>query len=134
MTRDETLSDAEVETGPLLDPAAFVRLREWGGDGLLKKMIELFTQNSPIRMDQIRKGVAEGDPDLVEGGAHSLKSSCGNLGAESVRLLAARMETLGEEKRLEEARELLPELERQFDETLKALIRARDRGTPKGTE
>ncbi len=113
--------------GPLLDPAAFVRLREWGGDELLRKMIELFIQNTPARMEQIRSGVAGEDADLIEGGAHSLKSSCGNLGAEQTRALAERMEIFGEESRVDEARSLLPELEATYEATLQALIQARDR-------
>ncbi|TVP57089.1 MAG: Hpt domain-containing protein [Gemmatimonadales bacterium] len=120
--------------GPLLDPAAFVRLREWGGDELLRKMIELFIQNTPARMDQIRTGVTDGDADAIERGAHSLKSSCGNLGAEQTRALAQRMETLGEESRLDEARALLPELDTTYDATLRAMIQARDRNVKEKTE
>lgn len=123
--------DAE---GPILDPAAFVRMREWGGDELLRKMIELFIQNTPKRMDQIRTGVAELDADAIEGGAHSLKSSCGNLGAERTRALAQRMEDFGEDSKFDEAKAILPDLEESYAATLKAMIRARDRRTTETPE
>jgi HPt (histidine-containing phosphotransfer) domain-containing protein len=124
-----TDSQGKSGNGPLLDPAAFVRLREWGGDELLRKMIDLFLQNTPKRMEQIRAGVRDGDAEAIEDGAHSLKSSCANLGAEAARSRAAAMEQLGEDGRLEEARALLPELDTHYGETVDALTRIRDRGT-----
>jgi len=77
----------------VLDPAALARLREWGGEKLLSQMIRLFLENSPSRMDQIRAGARQGgDIGEAEQGAHSLKSSAANLGAEELRGLAAAME------------------------------------------
>ena len=66
-----------------LNPAALERLRKWGGDKLAAQMVRLFLDNSGGRMDQIRGGVAAEDPDEAEKGAHSLKSSAANVGAES---------------------------------------------------
>lgn len=127
---DSAMQDSASESGgPLLAPEAFVRLREWGGDELVRKMIELFIENSPQRMEQIRTGIADQDADRLERGAHSLKSSCGNLGAESVRSLAARIERFAETGDTDSAAGLLDELEARYDRTLAALVQARDRGT-----
>jgi HPt (histidine-containing phosphotransfer) domain-containing protein len=109
------------ESQTLLDPGAFVRLREWGGDELLGKMLALYLKNAPDRMGEIRSGVQEGDGGRIEQGAHSLKSSSANLGAERLRWLCQRMEDAGEDGRLAEARGLLPELEEAYRQTVEAL-------------
>ena len=72
---------------------ALERLKEWGGDKLAAQMVRLFLKNSGVRMDQIRKGVTEEDHDEAERGAHSLKSSAANVGAESLRALATAIES-----------------------------------------
>jgi two-component system, sensor histidine kinase and response regulator len=75
-----------------IDPQALERLREWGGDKLVGQMIRLFITNAGQRVDQIRTGVREDVIREAEMGAHSLKSSAANLGAERVRELAAMIE------------------------------------------
>ncbi len=109
------------ESLPLLDPGAFVRLREWGGDELLGKMVALYLKNAPGRLEEIRAGVAEGDGSRIEQGAHSLKSSSGNLGAVRLQRLCQQMEDAGEDGRLDDAQALLPELETTAEQTLRSL-------------
>ena len=76
----------------ILDQSALDRLRDWGGEKLLRQMIRLFLENAPARMAQIREGLSEGDVKESEKGAHSLKSSAANVGALRVRDIAANME------------------------------------------
>ena len=95
----------------VLDPGALARLKEWGGEKLVSQMIRLFLKNSGTRMDQIRKGVAEEDPQESEWGAHSLKSSAANIGAEGLRSLATNVESASLDKDMDRLRELLPEIE-----------------------
>lgn len=75
-----------------LDPAALTRLKDWGGEELIAKMAGLFLQNAEERMQQIRDGVQSGEAELVERGAHSLKSTSANLGAMKLRDLAEELE------------------------------------------
>lgn len=75
-----------------LDPAALSRLQDWGGEELVGRMAGLFLANTPERVKQIRDGVTEEKAELVERGAHSLKSTSANLGAMELRDLAAEME------------------------------------------
>lgn len=98
----------------VIDPQALERLREWGGDKLAAQMVRLFLKNSGTRMDQIRTGVAQEDPDEAERGAHSLKSSAANIGAESLRTLATRVESASLEENVEALKLLLPELESAY--------------------
>lgn len=98
----------------VLDPQALDRLREWGGDKLAGQMVHLFLKNSGARMDQIRTGAKEGDPEEAEKGAHSLKSSAANIGAEGLRTLATQVESASLDEDLDKLKELLPEIESAY--------------------
>lgn len=106
---------------PIIDPQALERLKEWGGDKLAGQMVRLFLKNTGTRMDQIRAGVSDGSLEEAERGAHSLKSSAANIGAESLRTLATRMESAALDSNLEGARSLLPDLEAAYAEAMKEL-------------
>lgn len=105
----------------ILDPGALERLKEWGGDKLVAQMVRLFLKNSGTRMDQIRNGVAEADPQESEWGAHSLKSSAANIGAEGLRTLATQVESASLDKDMDKLRELLPQIEEAYSVAMAAL-------------
>lgn len=107
----------------IIDPQALDRLREWGGDKLAGQMVRLFLKNSGTRMEQIRVGVDDSDLDEAERGAHSLKSSAANIGAEILRTLATRMESAALDGNAEGARALLPDLEAAYSEAVTELER-----------
>ena len=96
---------------PVIDLGAIERLREWGGEGLPRRMVHIFLMHSPERILQIRKGIAEGDASGAGTGAHSLKSSAGNVGAARLQALCQAAETLAEAKDFAALKELLEELE-----------------------
>ena len=106
---------------PIIDSAALDRLREWGGEKLLGQMVKLFLENSEVRMNQIRGGVQTGDIDMSQKGSHSLKSSAANVGAESVRRLAAEIEGASSRGDAESIARLLPELEDAYGQARAAL-------------
>lgn len=105
----------------IIDPQALDRLREWGGDKLAGQMVRLFLKNSGTRMDQIRTGVGKGDLPEAERGAHSLKSSAANIGAEHLRTLATRIESAALDESVDDARTLLPELETAYADAMREL-------------
>lgn len=105
----------------IIDPQALDRLREWGGDKLAGQMVRLFLKNSGTRMDQIRAGVAGADLQEAERGAHSLKSSAANVGAETLRTLATRMESAALDESVDDARALLPDLETAYADAMREL-------------
>lgn len=104
-----------------LDPAALKRLRDWGGDKLLKEILRLFLANAPQRMDQIHNGLDRNDPNEVERGAHSLKSTAANVGARDLSLLSTEFEDIASTGRLDGLRERLPELEEAYARATRAL-------------
>ena len=97
------------------------RLEGWGGPKLVTEMIRLFLENGPTRMDQIRTVLADDDVDQPERGAHSLKSSAANIGAEHVRRIADEIEIAASEGQAPRVRELLPDLEEAFAEASQEL-------------
>lgn len=105
----------------VIDPQALARLREWGGEKLAAQMVRLFLKNSGSRMDQIRGGIDGGDVDQAERGAHSLKSSAANIGAERLRILATQVEAAALAQHLDRMTELLPELEDAYATVMQTL-------------
>jgi len=76
----------------LVTPEALARLKEWGGDALLGRMIGLLLELAPQRLQALIEGERNGDMATVEGTAHSLKSSAGNLGALRLQREAEQLE------------------------------------------
>jgi len=107
-----------------IDPGAMDRLQEWGGDRLMLEMIRLYLENSAKRMEQIRTGFERGEGQLVERGAHSLRSSAANLGAREVSRLAGEMEdaaSKGDMKGAQALLETLSEANRRASDRLRVL-------------
>ena len=68
----------------LLDAEAIERLRGFGGNKLLRGMIELFLKNAPIKAADAREALDCGDAAALRAALHGLKSSAGQLGAVTV--------------------------------------------------
>lgn len=106
---------------PAIDRGAIERLREWGGEALPLRMIEIFLRHSPERIIQIRDGIAEKDAGEAETGAHSLKSSAGNVGALRLQTLCEAVETLAQSGDFVALKERLEELEGAYQEVREEL-------------
>jgi HPt (histidine-containing phosphotransfer) domain-containing protein len=106
---------------PLVDLSQMERLNEWGGPDLKRKMIELFLTHASERLGEIKDGVAGGDREKAETGAHTLKSSAGNVGAARVQFLARDAEALAEVGKLGEVEALIPALDEEFEAACGAL-------------
>ena len=119
---------------PLVDPEALDRLRSWGGDALLGRMITLFEELAPERAEALEEGLARGDLERVERAAHSLKSSAGNLGAEELRRQAGRLEEAAATGDRAGMDSLVEELLECCKETTAALRRLHPEGPESSTE
>lgn len=71
--------------------ATIERLRK----GLSCRIIELYLEQTPGLMEEIRLAVSMGDGTRLFKAAHALKSSSGNLGARHLAALALRLEQAG---------------------------------------
>lgn len=98
----------------IINPAAIQRLSDWGGVDLLGRMVHLFLENTPGRMDQIRSCIEVDPGEQPLRGAHSLKSSAANLGADDLRVMCQTIEDLASEGNMDTIRKMLPPLEEAF--------------------
>jgi HPt (histidine-containing phosphotransfer) domain-containing protein len=76
------------------DGEALRRLRKVGGPDLVRKMIQLFLENLPVRMETALAGFRGANWSEVERIGHSLKSSAAYLGLREVSERAAALELL----------------------------------------
>ncbi len=115
-----------------IDPSVIDSLRELGGDdepGLLVELIDIFLRDAPQRIGEIEAGLRNGDIELLERAAHTLKSSSANIGAPALSELCRRIELRARERSvrgLDELFEVSSELYGRVDLALRAI--AGDRG------
>lgn len=72
-------------------------LRELGGDddpGLVFELIDLYLEDAPERIGEIKQALENDDFDLLERAAHTLKSSSANIGALGLSSICADLEAL----------------------------------------
>jgi two-component system sensor histidine kinase/response regulator len=106
--------------GPVLDrEEALIRV---GGDRqLLQELVEVFREECPVMMGEIRNAIQTGDAGKLKRMAHSLKSAVGTLGGKAAFELALRMEAMGREGDLGQAGATLPVLEQAIHQLQNAL-------------
>ncbi|HJR61331.1 MAG TPA: ATP-binding protein [Vicinamibacterales bacterium] len=88
---------------------------------LARKLVELFVQQSPALMNQIRAAIEAQDAPALRRAAHALKGTISNFPTGPARGVAARMEGIGFDGDFEAARQTLPLLEQEVDR-LKTLL------------
>ncbi|HET7479180.1 MAG TPA: PAS domain S-box protein [Rubrobacteraceae bacterium] len=110
------------ETDATLDAAVIENLRELGGLDLLKELVDLFLDDAPVRISTLRKASREGNAEEFERTAHTLKGSCGNMGAVRMSEVSARLENIGDSGDLSEVGGLLDRLETELTLARPALI------------
>jgi len=85
----------EMDEALVLDEATFGALQELAGDDdpdLVAELVELFLDDSRVRMGEIRSALDAGDGERVGRAAHALKSSSANIGALAFSGLCAELE------------------------------------------
>jgi HPt (histidine-containing phosphotransfer) domain-containing protein len=97
-----------------------------GGDqDLLKEIAEIFLEEYPGLLQEIREAVKSGDSQRLERAAHSLKGSVSNFGVQPATQAALQLEQLGRRGQVKGSAEALTVLERQLrllDSALNELI------------
>ena len=87
------MSDAAGALPPPGDRSALERLARFGGPTLVQQMIALFLEEAPRRIARARDALDGGDWPTVQQVAHSLKSSCAQMGALAMRDLSRQIES-----------------------------------------
>ncbi|MBI2928038.1 MAG: Hpt domain-containing protein [Verrucomicrobia bacterium] len=89
-------------------------LQEPGADGLLAELIDLFLTDTPLRLAELRQAVADQNPTRIAAIAHTLKGSCGNLGAERLAALTCDVERAARQELSVPADTCLAPIEEEF--------------------
>jgi signal transduction histidine kinase/CheY-like chemotaxis protein/HPt (histidine-containing phosphotransfer) domain-containing protein len=126
---DEATSSGETMTTmphggphPAIDPSALDELRQLDeGAEILGELIDIYLEDTPQRLEALAKAVAEGDAVGIREHAHSLKSSCAQLGAAHLSDLCRQLETLGRDGDLGPTASLMAEAQAEFPRVQEAL-------------
>lgn len=96
---------------PALDAAALLNYVD-GDVELLQKLVEVFWDDCPRMMSDIREALDGDSPKALERAAHALKGSLSYFGTNSALQAALELEKLGQEGTMEGAVELFSKLEK----------------------
>lgn len=83
---------------------------------LLQELLDIFKTSFASDLQLIRDGVASGNVKQVTGAAHSIKGASSSLGIDGVTEIAKTIEDEGKSGRLEQAGQLIGQLEKMLTE------------------
>jgi two-component system, sensor histidine kinase and response regulator len=114
-------TQAAVPTGPsgkipgkILWAKAEAPARLGGDEDLLRELCQIFLEESPVLLQELRQAIVDADPEAVMRAAHSLKGELGYLGAAGASQAARELEDMGHENNLSRAAETLDVLEQEM--------------------
>ena len=84
-------------------------------------LIDAFLADSRQRLTRAREAMGRDDYELARREFHSLKGSCGNVGAEALAQLFLQLEGLLKTADYRSAQQKLPDLEREYQRVRQAL-------------
>ncbi len=97
-------------------------LQRPGAPDLLATVIRHYLTLAPQLLQTLREAIARGDHLTMQQTAHSLKSSSANLGALAVASLCKDLETMGQQKNLDTAAQVLAATEAAYEAARAALL------------
>ena len=93
-----------------------------GAPGLVKKVTDLFLQDTPRQLTDLRDSVQNGDSVRLVKVAHTLKGSAANLGAREMVRICSELQVLGEAEDIGIAPSLVADLESEFGSVRDAIL------------
>ena len=127
-TVSETKTVETSSAEDVLDRASLMA-RVDGDMELLREIVELFLEEVPKSLSDLRAAMAQGDSKALEQAAHRLKGMAGNLGGQAIFDAALKVETMGREGDFEDAEAACAELEEEIKRLKPALIALVDRSS-----
>ena len=91
----DTRHAEELGGEPVIDRATFSILESLADEDdpdLVAEIVQLFLEDSAIRMAQIKEGAGGGNADSIQAAAHALKSASANVGALCLSAVCAKIE------------------------------------------
>jgi two-component system, sensor histidine kinase and response regulator len=95
--------------------------RVGGSQAVLEEIIDLFLEDSPKLLDDIRRALQKGDAQAAYRATHTLKGSIGNFDAHDAVAIAQRLEARSREGDLAAATAVFAMLEKETNTLLAAL-------------
>ncbi len=97
-------------------------LERLGGDTeLLDDVLQVFLEECPRMLEEVRNAVDGGDANHVRRAAHSMKGALLNISAGPAAAAAEELEELGAEQRLDESAAVLHRLHHEIERLEQAL-------------
>ena len=109
--KEDPIAGKEVLDKTVLDKLKELQQAAPSEPDLITTLVNLFNQDTPAKLQALREAVEQGNLGNLERTAHSLKGSCGNLGARRMAVLSAQLETTREP---EKAKVLINQLEEEY--------------------
>ena len=106
-----------------IDPQSIEELRAMnpGDDSFLRELIQIYLEDSPLRIAEIELSLEQADSLRLTRAAHRLKGSSSNFGALQLRAVSEKIEHFGRDGLLGEVSAQMPELKIEFDRVKSAL-------------
>jgi CheY-like chemotaxis protein len=120
--------DSERASGDVLDMEVIEGLRALAGEGdpgLMEELIGLFLDDAPARMAEVARGLEQGDLELLERAAHTLKSSSANMGARALSRICFEIERGAREGKFDGMQDLVHSSQQAFVAVQRELQRIR---------
>jgi two-component system sensor histidine kinase/response regulator len=118
-------SESDGNDGGALDPRTFGRLRdELAESGALPRLAEIFSTQTPERLDELRHAIGSGDHEVVLRLAHTMKGGAASLGATKLADACKALEELAKGGELGDAADTqVDAIEDAFEAACEALER-----------
>jgi signal transduction histidine kinase/CheY-like chemotaxis protein/HPt (histidine-containing phosphotransfer) domain-containing protein len=100
------------------------------GADLVHRVLRAFLESAPLALAQVESASVAGDNVALSRAAHALKSSSANAGADGLSALYRRLELLGREARMDEARALLDLIRGEHERAMADLHRLLEEAQP----
>jgi signal transduction histidine kinase/CheY-like chemotaxis protein/HPt (histidine-containing phosphotransfer) domain-containing protein len=118
--RPEGAVDRHALDGLLLD--GLRKVERAGAPGLVKKVTDLFLEDTPRQLTDLRDSAQRGDCARLAKLAHALRGSAANLGAREMVRVCGELEAFGRDGDVSIVPSLVADLESQFDSVRDALL------------
>ena len=89
-------------------------LQAGGAPGFLTKIINVFLDESAVRVPELRRALQSREGSLLERGSHTLKGTCGALGADTLSHLCADLHLAAQAREWERCAELTKKIEDEY--------------------
>jgi HPt (histidine-containing phosphotransfer) domain-containing protein len=109
-------------TEPLIDPEVWETMKAMIDPTFLVELIDVYLNDSPQLIEQMRAGIASDELENVRHAAHSLKSNSASFGAQRLANAARELEMITKGGTLEGAEPKLEAVEAEFNQLLPILV------------